>query len=204
MLQWLADVTAAELPLKADLGAARQHLGDTAEEQHRSQRDDERRHAEARHDRALSDADRNRENDGEDDRADDAEALHHRHVTGRHRDDADDGSDGQIDAARDDDHRLAAREQRDQRDVPDVVSEVVDPEKARVQDRGGDRQRDQHPQHRQFFLERSHLLLSSLSPSGSQLQDVRVGQLFAAELAGDLAAREDQRAVTERRDLVRL
>src|SRR5437763_8416783 len=35
-------------------------------------------------------------------------------------------------------------------------------------------------------------------PSGSQLQDVRVGQLFAAELAGDLASREDQRAVAER------
>ena len=64
--------------------------------------------------------------------------------------------------------------------------------KARVEQRGDDRQRDHHAQHRQFFLERFHFMRG-------QLQDVGVGQLVRdASSPRTCAAAEHERPVAQR------
>ena len=164
--------------LEADVGAAGQHLGDAAQKQHEAQRHHERRDAQARDDSALEQADNQRDPERDGHRGADAEAAVHREVAGGDAGDADDRSDRQVDAARDDHHRLAQGEQRDQRDVPDVVLQVVPAEEQRVQHRGDDRQRDHHPQHRQLFLERSH--------AGSAISDYFFISLSSAQKAARL------------------
>ncbi len=88
------------------------------------------------------------------DRGDDADVQVHGEVAGGHRGDADHRADRQVDAAGDDHHRLAEREQRDQRDVPDVVAQVLGAEEERIERGGDERERDQHREHRQLFFHR--------------------------------------------------